>query len=185
MSRLPVAARSSEQSGWLGRAADRAVGPGDPTVPAVFVGTRKTALHLNAERAVVPSLRGLDDWILQQPPLVPAGPPSQALCPTAPAILSPRPSVGYDRTGEGQGVRACSISSRSASAAANRTSGRIEVARPRAIGVHGGRVSAVSTGGHAPHDSPTDPCRSGDSHFLHRVGRTAAGRLRQPCRSAR
>ena len=60
--------KSSEQSGWLGRAADRAMRPGDPMVPAVFVGQIRQPFSLHAEQAVVPSLRGLDDWILQQPP---------------------------------------------------------------------------------------------------------------------
>ncbi|MGA2256706.1 MAG: DUF1501 domain-containing protein [Thermoguttaceae bacterium] len=63
--------RLSEQSGWLGRAVDRAIRPGDPTVPAVFIGQIKQPFSLNAEQAVVPSLRGLEDWILQQPPAVP------------------------------------------------------------------------------------------------------------------
>jgi uncharacterized protein (DUF1501 family) len=70
----PAGGRSSQQSGWLGRAVDGAIRPGDPTVPAVFVGQLKQPFMLNAQHAVVPSLRGLDDWILRQPPA--AGPDS-------------------------------------------------------------------------------------------------------------
>jgi uncharacterized protein (DUF1501 family) len=61
----PLGDRSSEQSGWIGRAVDRAIRPGDATVPAVFVGEIKRPFCLNAEQAIVPSLRGLDDWILK------------------------------------------------------------------------------------------------------------------------
>jgi len=63
--RAPRGARSHEESGWLGRTVDRAIQPGDSTIPAVFVGQIKRPFCLNAERAVVPSLGRLDDWILQ------------------------------------------------------------------------------------------------------------------------
>ncbi len=66
----PAALRSSQQSGWLGRAAERTTRPGDATVPVVFVGQIKRPFSLNAEQVVVPSLRSLDDWVLQQPPAV-------------------------------------------------------------------------------------------------------------------
>jgi uncharacterized protein (DUF1501 family) len=72
-------ARSGAQSGWIGRAVDRALRPGDPTMPAVFVGQIRRPFDMSAEQAVVPSLRDLDDWILQQqPPASAAGPVSAA-----------------------------------------------------------------------------------------------------------
>ena len=153
--------RTLGQSGWLGRAADRAVRPGDPAVPAVFVGQIKQPFSLNAERAVVPSLDSLDDWILPQPPPVP---PGSAVHAAGDGLLD---------------------FVRRASDAAQRASRRIESLVRAAVGVRGWRVSAVSTGGHALHGRPTDPCRSGDSHLLHRAWRAESGRLRQPCRSAR
>ena len=66
--------QSSQQSGWLGRTADRAVRPGDSTVPAVFVGQIKQPFTLHAQQMVVPSLRSLDDWILRPASAVPPGP---------------------------------------------------------------------------------------------------------------
>ncbi len=57
-------APSGEETGWLGRAADRAWDPVEGNVPAAFVGTIGQPLTLRARRTVVPSLRDPKDWTL-------------------------------------------------------------------------------------------------------------------------
>ena len=177
-SRVHAGARSKEQSGWLGRTADRAIGPGDPTVPAVFVGQGKRPFSLNAEQAVVPSLRGLDDWILQQPSAVPADPAVPGMTRDGAANSLPSP---FGRGAGGEGL--LDFVTCASDAAQRERADRVD--RPRSIDVRSGRLSAVSTGGHVSHDHPTDPCRPGDPYLLRRTGRTTAGRFRQPCRPAR
>ncbi len=49
------------QTGWLGRAIDAAVGDGTSTVPGVFVGEIPRPFALNAENAVVPTVRNLNE----------------------------------------------------------------------------------------------------------------------------
>lgn len=51
------------QTGWLGRAIDQ-VGDGQADVPGLFVGHILEPLGLQAERAVVPNLRSLNQWTL-------------------------------------------------------------------------------------------------------------------------
>jgi len=50
-----------QQTGWLGRAVDRAWTPTRPDTAAVFVGPIARPFALNAENAVVPSLRSVED----------------------------------------------------------------------------------------------------------------------------
>jgi uncharacterized protein (DUF1501 family) len=57
--------RTNGQSGWIGRTVDRAVRSGDATVPATFVGQIKRPFNLTAEKVFVPSMSGLEDWVLQ------------------------------------------------------------------------------------------------------------------------
>jgi uncharacterized protein (DUF1501 family) len=56
------------QTGWLGRAVDSVYEPEDVSVPAVFVGEIPRPLTLNAENAVVPSLRSLKQYTLHTMP---------------------------------------------------------------------------------------------------------------------
>lgn len=56
------------QTGWLGRAIDDAYRPDDANVPGVFVGHIGQPLALNAEKAVVPSVRSLEECILRPAP---------------------------------------------------------------------------------------------------------------------
>ena len=56
------------QTGWLGRAADDVCGRGQTNVPAVFVGQIPRPLTLNAEMAVVPSIRSLQQCTLHRMP---------------------------------------------------------------------------------------------------------------------
>jgi len=56
------------QTGWLGRAADDVCGRGQTNVPAVFVGQISKPLTLNAETAVVPSIRSLRQCTLHAMP---------------------------------------------------------------------------------------------------------------------
>ncbi len=59
---------SSCQTGWLGRVADGLGRLQDTRVPAVFVGEIERPFALNAQRAIVPSLRSLDQWTLRPMP---------------------------------------------------------------------------------------------------------------------
>ncbi len=52
------------QTGWLGRLVDSVDPPEQPHVPAVFVGETRKPLTLNGAKSVVPSLRTIDQWIL-------------------------------------------------------------------------------------------------------------------------
>ena len=61
------------QTGWLGRAVDKACRADEPDVPAVFVGQINQPFTLHAEQAVVPSIRSLAEYTLQTPP-GPGGP---------------------------------------------------------------------------------------------------------------
>ena len=56
------------QTGWLGRAIDRASSPEMGEVPGVFVGSIARPFLLNAEETVVPSLRAMEDYTLQKQP---------------------------------------------------------------------------------------------------------------------
>lgn len=67
-----------EESGWLGRAADRSADPEAGNVPAVFVGRIPQPLAIHARQAIVPSLHAAEDWTLhgatQSPGAEPADP---------------------------------------------------------------------------------------------------------------
>jgi uncharacterized protein (DUF1501 family) len=56
------------QTGWLGRVADRAWSPASPDTTAVFVGPIARPFALNAENAVPPSLRSIEDLSVRSVP---------------------------------------------------------------------------------------------------------------------
>jgi uncharacterized protein (DUF1501 family) len=56
------------QTGWLGRTIDQLVRPDEANVPGVFVGPIAQPFGLNAEKAVVPSIRSLEQCRLQTMP---------------------------------------------------------------------------------------------------------------------
>jgi uncharacterized protein (DUF1501 family) len=56
------------QTGWLGRAVDSACRPNEANVPGVFVGNIAQPFGLNAEKAVVPSIRSLQQLTLRDMP---------------------------------------------------------------------------------------------------------------------
>jgi uncharacterized protein (DUF1501 family) len=56
------------QTGWLGRTIDELSGAGEASVPGVFVGPIAQPFALNAERAIVPSVRSLEQYRLQTVP---------------------------------------------------------------------------------------------------------------------
>jgi uncharacterized protein (DUF1501 family) len=62
---------ASCQTGWLGRVADQVWSPARLDAAAVFAGSIDRPFGLNAERAVIPTIRSCQDLILRQPP---AGP---------------------------------------------------------------------------------------------------------------
>jgi uncharacterized protein (DUF1501 family) len=64
------------QTGWLGRAIDRASDAHKADIPGVFVGTIARPFLLNAEETVVPSVRTLQDYTLQKQPAATAIPRS-------------------------------------------------------------------------------------------------------------
>jgi len=53
------------QTGWVGRAADRAYRPGEVDLPAVFVGRIRRPFVINAEKTFVPAIRSLDHATLR------------------------------------------------------------------------------------------------------------------------
>jgi uncharacterized protein (DUF1501 family) len=57
--RLPPGART----GWLGRAIDTSCDPNKTDLRGVFVGEIKAPYSMHAERAVVPSIKSLDEWL--------------------------------------------------------------------------------------------------------------------------
>jgi uncharacterized protein (DUF1501 family) len=56
------------QTGWLGRVADRTWSPAAPDTTAVFVGPIVRPFALNAENAVVPSIRSIEDLSVRSVP---------------------------------------------------------------------------------------------------------------------
>jgi len=56
------------QTGWLGRTIDRACRSEEAAVPGVFVGQTEQPFSLNAEQAVVPSIRSLRQCMLHTSP---------------------------------------------------------------------------------------------------------------------
>ena len=57
-----------QQTGWLGRVADTIAGHDEASVPVVLVSSIKKPLALNAESAVIPTIRSLDDLTIRQMP---------------------------------------------------------------------------------------------------------------------
>ncbi len=55
----------ASQTGWLGRAVDRIYPPDSARVPAVYVGQLPRPFTMNAERAIVPWVRSLDQYALR------------------------------------------------------------------------------------------------------------------------
>jgi len=58
--------RLNRQTGWLGRAADSVWNPNTTNTPAVFVGPITQPFALNAQNVVVPSIRSLDDLMINK-----------------------------------------------------------------------------------------------------------------------
>ncbi len=58
----------NRQTGWLGRAIDSVWNPNKTNAPAVFVGPTARPFGLNAENAIVPSIRSLRDLMTGQMP---------------------------------------------------------------------------------------------------------------------
>ena len=56
------------QTGWLGRLADDVAQSGEANVPAAFVGNIRQPFTLNAQTAVVPSIRSLEQYMLKRMP---------------------------------------------------------------------------------------------------------------------
>jgi uncharacterized protein (DUF1501 family) len=56
------------QTGWLGRTIDALARPDEANTPGVFVGPIVQPLALNAEKAIVPSVRSLGQWQLHPMP---------------------------------------------------------------------------------------------------------------------
>jgi uncharacterized protein (DUF1501 family) len=56
------------QTGWIGRAVDWACQDAEGTMPAAFVGQLQKPFALNAEHAIIPSLRTLSDALLREMP---------------------------------------------------------------------------------------------------------------------
>jgi uncharacterized protein (DUF1501 family) len=56
------------QTGWLGRAIDQFCVSHEASVPGVFVGPIARPFGLNAQRAVVPSIRSAQQWTLRTTP---------------------------------------------------------------------------------------------------------------------
>ncbi|MHC4462650.1 MAG: DUF1501 domain-containing protein [Planctomycetota bacterium] len=65
--------RPNRQTGWLGRAADSIWNPNETDTPAVFVGPIAQPFGLNAENAILPSIRSLRDLTTGQIPGYPKG----------------------------------------------------------------------------------------------------------------
>lgn len=55
---------AGEETGWLGRVADRSADPDAGNVPAVFVGEIAQPLAIHARQAIVPSIHAAQDWTL-------------------------------------------------------------------------------------------------------------------------
>ncbi len=66
---------NTEQSGWLGRAADQAGDISSGVVPAVFVGNIPLPLSIHARQTIVPSVHALGDWTFPGMPTAPAASP--------------------------------------------------------------------------------------------------------------
>jgi len=60
--------QSNRQTGWLGRAVDRACRRGEVDVPATFVGQIARPFMLNAENVVAPSIRSIEECLLKTMP---------------------------------------------------------------------------------------------------------------------
>jgi uncharacterized protein (DUF1501 family) len=57
--------RAGDETGWLGRVADRAADLDEGNVPAVFVGHIPQPLAIHARDAIVPSIHSAHDWTLR------------------------------------------------------------------------------------------------------------------------
>jgi uncharacterized protein (DUF1501 family) len=111
-----------EQTGWLGRAVDRAADPEAGNVPAVFVGRIPRPLTIHAREAVVPTIRDARDWTVAPGMAAGGCQPSGALagfaaCVTAAAAADARKIAGvldaggareYPRYGLAQSLRTVS-----------------------------------------------------------------------------
>jgi len=59
---------SPGQTGWIGRAADHVCRPEDTRAMAVYVGRIGTPFAVNAQRAMVPTVRSIEDCLFREPP---------------------------------------------------------------------------------------------------------------------
>ncbi|MGQ9576544.1 MAG: DUF1501 domain-containing protein [Thermoguttaceae bacterium] len=60
--------QTSVQTGWIGRAADQVYQPETLDVPAIFVGRIRRPFLINAEKALIPAIRGPQQAVLQTMP---------------------------------------------------------------------------------------------------------------------
>jgi len=67
---------SPAETGWIGRAADHVRRPDDTRAMAVYVGRIATPFAVNAQRAMVPTVRSIEDCLFREPP--PPGPDGPA-----------------------------------------------------------------------------------------------------------
>lgn len=59
---------AAEETGWLGRVADRTANPDTGNVPALFVGQIPPPLAIHAGQVIVPGVRDARDWTFVRPP---------------------------------------------------------------------------------------------------------------------
>ncbi len=87
------------ETGWIGRAVDAVLARHHGAMPAVFVGSIQKPFALNAQQAVIPTLRALADATLQSSELE-ANPQSGA------AFKAEKPAEPADAAGAGQSLLA-------------------------------------------------------------------------------
>jgi len=85
------------QTGWVGRAVDLVDRPDQADVPGVFVGPIPRPFGLNAEKAVVPAIRNLDQLTLRKLPGLNDGASKKMLDAIQQAPASDNPLVDYVR----------------------------------------------------------------------------------------
>ena len=110
------------QTGWLGRAVDQVYHPASAHVPAAYVGQIPRPFSLNAEKAIVPWVRSLDQYVLK------AGGergPSSAV--SAAGVSAEKETQPGDRNSLLQFVQRSALSARA-------TSKQVEVATQRGSG---------------------------------------------------
>jgi uncharacterized protein (DUF1501 family) len=79
------------QTGWLGRAIDRACKAGRTDVPGVFAGPIPSPFGLQAEEAIVPAIKSLDQWLPAPEWAAASRPDPQGSAAGAPGNANPLP----------------------------------------------------------------------------------------------